>query len=217
MSVSNGFLPSEDSSTVFTELKETFPLYDTEKLRTVELMEGSQGVVKVIERFGKVFAPVVFDMNRNIDKINSKYRTDETNFEFIEDMVLSEKENDGVVVTDALQWLRRALHFVSRLFHHILDNHDNGSITSDLTPMLKRAYSETLEPYHGWLGTQLFNVMSRFAPTIHCLYYTLALDKHNKVEHVIRDMRVLTDKIDGCVEKLRKFYEDNNLETYYRA
>lgn len=48
MSVSNGFLPSEDSSTVFTELKESFPVYDTEKLKTVELMEGSHGVVKVI-------------------------------------------------------------------------------------------------------------------------------------------------------------------------
>lgn len=59
--------------------------------------------------------------------------------------------------------------------------------------------------------------MSRFAPTIHSLYYTLALDRHNKVEHVIRDMRVLTDKIEGCVQKLKQFYDDNNLETHYRA
>lgn len=122
-----------------------------------------------LERFGKVFAPVVFDMNRNIDvsnkfcelyakgdlreknwgndyvslgcnekpfdsqqnwgiissfipqqsvrfvsnivlnfqKINSKYKTDQKNFEFVEDMVLAEKQNGAVIVTDALQWLRR--------------------------------------------------------------------------------------------------------------
>ncbi|KAK9890733.1 hypothetical protein WA026_012081 [Henosepilachna vigintioctopunctata] len=217
MSASNGSLPAEDSYTAFTELKETFPHFDTEKIKTEELLEGSRGIVKVIDRFGKVFAPVVFDMNRNIDKINVKFVTDEKSFEYVEDMVLLEKGSDSNVATDALQWLRRALHFIGRLFQQLIDNHDSGITSSDLTPILKRAYSETLEQYHGWLGTQLFNVITRFAPTVHCLFYTLALDKHNKVDHVVRDMRILTLKIEGCVEKLRRFYEENNLETFYRC
>ncbi|KAL3269671.1 hypothetical protein HHI36_008732 [Cryptolaemus montrouzieri] len=218
MSASNGSIPSDDSNTAFTELKELFPNHDTEKIRTLELLEGSRGVVNLIDRFGKVFAPVIFDMNRNIEKIDSKFKTDEENFTYVEDMILMEKQAESLLVTDAIQWLRRALHFVLRVFQQILDNHDNNVLNSaDLSIMLKRAYAETLENYHGWLGTQLFNVMCRFAPTMHCLFYTLALDKHNKVDYVIRDMRILTVKMEGFVIRLCKFYQDNNLETYYRA
>lgn len=35
---------------------------------------------------------------------------------------------------------------------------DDNEKSENLAPFLKKAYSETLEMYHGWMGTQLFGV-----------------------------------------------------------
>lgn len=87
-------------------------------------------------------------------------------------MVLAEKTQGAIVATDALQWLRRqvneikilifatkilfrGLHFIVRFFQCIVEENER---TENLSPHLKTAYSETLEMYHGWMGTQLFSV-----------------------------------------------------------
>lgn len=125
--------------------------------------------------------------------------------------------------------ISRGLHFIVRFFQCIIE--DNQS-NEDLGPYLKIAYTETLERYHGWMGTQLFKasylnnyycvwvvtksllqILSRFAPTRRDLFFALALQKHNKDEHVLRDLRSFTNQLSACVFKLIDFYNEHDLET----
>ncbi|RZC35792.1 GLTP domain containing protein [Asbolus verrucosus] len=218
MSVSNGGLPSEESATIFSTLPGQFPNpNENQKIKTQEFLDASSGVVILVEKFGKVFAPVIYDMNGNIKKVSAKYEEDKENYEFMEDMILKQKSAGELIVVDALQWLRRGLHFITRFFQSVIDDTDNNNNTQDLSPFIKSAYKETLERYHGWLGSQLFNILSRFTPNRRHLFYTLALEKHNKDEHVIRDMRIFTQKMSMCVQKLIDFYQENELETNDRV
>lgn len=43
-------------------------------------------------------------------------------------------------------------------FERIVEDHKVGTATEDLVASLKAAYTETLEPYHGWMVQQLFGV-----------------------------------------------------------
>ncbi|XP_044271745.1 glycolipid transfer protein isoform X1 [Tribolium madens] len=220
MSVSNGGLPSEDSATIFSTLPGQFPnLVENrdQKIKTREFLDASSGAVILVERFGKVFTPVIYDMNGNIKKITVKYEEDRENYEFLEDMILKQKNLDQLLVVDALQWLRRALHFISRFFQSVIDDTDNNNNTQDLSIFVKNAYKETLERYHGWIGSQLFNILSRFTPNRQQLFYQLALEKHHKEDHVLRDMRQFTLRMSSCVQKLIDFYQEHDLETNDRV
>lgn len=57
----------------------------------------------------------------------------------------------------------RALHMILLFFEKIIEDHKAGNATDDLVAFLKEAYKETLEPYHGWMAQQLFNVSKRFS------------------------------------------------------
>lgn len=53
----------------------------------------------------------------------------------------------------------RGLYFIVKFFQYILSD-TNGEI-EDLGPSLQKAYTETLQMHHGWMGTQLFSVNIR--------------------------------------------------------
>ncbi|KAG5881396.1 hypothetical protein JTB14_012012 [Gonioctena quinquepunctata] len=143
-----------------------------------------------------------------------RYDKDPQCNKYLEDMILREQAEAENTVTDALIWLRRALHFLSTFYQAIIDDTQCQRCSNDLSPFLKKAYSETLEPFHGWLGSQLFNVLTRFAPHRKHLILNFALDKPNRDQEVINDMRSYTNKMTACVRRLTEFYIAYNLETY---
>ncbi|ENN72445.1 hypothetical protein D910_09467 [Dendroctonus ponderosae] len=154
-------------------------------------------------------------------KLRNRYEEDCASHAHLEEMILREQVEGGMVATDALLWLRRALHFLSQFFECIIMDSESERATQDLVPMMQQAYSETLEPYHGWLGTQLMaaaqslpvlQVMSRFAPNRSDLFYTLALDHSHRDEQVLRDLRQYHQRMAACVLQLTQFYADHRLE-----
>ncbi|XP_050310190.1 glycolipid transfer protein [Anthonomus grandis grandis] len=210
MSVKNGAVPSEDTKTMFT-ITPFFP-DPKKKLKTREFLEASEGLVTIIDKFGKVFAPVVNDMNGNITKLRTKYNEDIEQHEDLEDMILKDKVEGDLVSADALLWLRRALHFMAIFFQFVIIDAQSQVLSQDLTPFVKKAYASTLERHHGWLGTQLFNVLSRFAPTRKSLTFTLGLEKNHKDKIVMCDMIRYHVNLDGCVNRLREFFAEHQLE-----
>ncbi|KAJ8985262.1 hypothetical protein NQ317_007047 [Molorchus minor] len=217
MSVSSDGIPGEEFQeviTIFSTLPAQFPDVSRDMIRTKQFLDASSAMVTLVEKFGKVFSPVIYDMNGNIKKITTKYNEDREKYKYLEDMILSERNDGGAIATDALMWLRRALHFLSTFFQYVIEDTSNEQCSPDLRTLIKNAYSETLEQYHGWLGTQLFNVLSRFAPNRRHLIYTLASDQHNQDAAVIKDMKKYNEKMSGCVKKLLQFYKDHDLESY---
>nr|CAH7750515.1 unnamed protein product [Callosobruchus chinensis] len=201
-----------DFRTVFCTLKAHFP-NASEKIKTSEFLQASVSVVALIERFGKIFAPVIHDLGVNINKLTDKYKEDEESNLYLEDMILRERSEGGLIAAEALLWLRRDLNFLSMFFQLVIEDTLADRCANDLAPLLRRAYSETLEPYHGWLGMQLFNVLSRFTPSRRQLFYMLALEKHDIDEMVLIRMRSYNNTMKACVRRLADFYRDIGLES----
>ncbi|XP_050452446.1 glycolipid transfer protein [Cataglyphis hispanica] len=190
-----------------------FPEIIDNKINTEEFLEAARNVVRTVDKFGKLFAPVRYDMQGNIDKLTTRYSMDKKNNSTLQDMILLEKSTEkDLIATDALMWLRRALHMILLFFEKIVEDHKTGKTTEDLVAFLKEAYKETLEPYHGWMAQQLFNLLSRMTPTRSQLLFALADGQPDKEEVTLYNMELFLINLKKNVLALKKFYNDHNLE-----
>ncbi|KAL6422971.1 hypothetical protein ACFW04_010460 [Cataglyphis niger] len=152
-------------------------------------------------------------MQGNIDKLTTRYSMDKKSNSTLQDMILLEKSTEkDLIATDALMWLRRALHMILLFFEKIVEDHKAGKTTEDLVAFLKEAYKETLEPYHGWMAQQLFNLLSRMTPTRSQLLFALADGQPDKEEVTLYNMELFLINLKKNVLALKKFYNDHNLE-----
>lgn len=131
-------------------------LHPSGKISTISFIEASTEVIGIIESFGKLFTPVVMDMRGNVDRLKAYYQQDEKSRMFIEDMILSDKEQ---TTHSWLLWLKRALEMVERFFWFVLNN-DNviKEKTDNMQPLINQAYNEVLKPYHGFFLQSGFKV-----------------------------------------------------------
>ncbi|KAK3911078.1 Glycolipid transfer protein, partial [Frankliniella fusca] len=164
-------------------------------------------------QLGKVFAPVRYDMNGNIEKITNKYREDPVRFEFIGDLLATEQAQGGLRAADALLWLRRALHFFHEFLHSIVKDTKANSRREDLSENIQTAYKETLQKHHGFLAQRLFSVLSKMVPSRSKLLKTLALGSDVVEERVMSEVEKFLLSLNTNLIVLEKLYEDLRLNT----
>ncbi|XP_023716239.1 pleckstrin homology domain-containing family A member 8 isoform X1 [Cryptotermes secundus] len=213
MSASNGGVRSEDEKNFFNSVQLPFPEVIDGKINTLQFLESSKGVVGLVEKFGKVFAPVKYDMTGNIEKLTEQYNTNKEKHLYLNNMILAEKEEGGNYAIDALLWLRRALQFIYTFFSCVLEDSQQGKKSEDLVPFLKKAYKETLEAYHGWMTQKLFGLLARMCPSRSELMITLALGRENHDEAVLREMAIFLTGLDSNIQVLIQLYLENGLES----
>ncbi|XP_032668563.1 glycolipid transfer protein [Odontomachus brunneus] len=190
-----------------------FPEIIDGKINTEEFLQAARDVVQIVHKLGKLFAPVRYDMQGNIEKLTIRYSMDKNNNSTLQDMVLLEKSTEkDLIAVDALMWLRRALHMILLFFEKIVDDHKAGKATEDLVAFLKEAYHETLEPYHGWMAQQLFGFLSRMAPTRSQILLALADGEMGKEEITLHNIEMSLINLKKNVLALKTFYDDNELE-----
>lgn len=190
-----------------------FPEIIDNKINTEEFLQASRDVVQIIEKLGKTFAPIRHDMCGNINKLKTRYVMSKKINSTLQDMILLEKSTEkDLIAVNALMWLRRALHMILLFFEKLIEDHKAGNATEDLVAFLKEAYKETLEPYHGWMGQQLFSLLSRMTPYRSQLLLSLADGETGKEEIILRDMEVSLINLRKNVLALKEFYDENNLE-----
>ena len=57
-------------------------------------------------------------------------------------------------------------------FEQIIEDAKTTTPTEDLVAFLKKAYKEALEPYHGWMAQQLFDVSQYYSQGVHTKDYS---------------------------------------------
>ncbi|XP_055712147.1 uncharacterized protein LOC129807127 [Phlebotomus papatasi] len=135
------------------------PLND--KINTIHFLNASREVVTTFESFGKLFKPVVYDMNGNIEKLHKHYLQDKTRNQFLEDLLVDDVRDKRVIV-EPLLWLKRALEMIEAFFTNVLND---ASSQEDLRQHIRDAYKCTLQPFHGWIVQEAFSVIYRWIPT----------------------------------------------------
>ncbi|XP_011066887.1 PREDICTED: pleckstrin homology domain-containing family A member 8 isoform X2 [Acromyrmex echinatior] len=202
MSSSDSIVQKNTCAIIETDNKLQFPEIIDDKIDTENFLQAARDVVRTVDKFGKLFAPVRHDMQGNIDKLTTRYCMDKTANSTLQDMILLEKSTEkDLIAIDALMWLRR-----------IVETHKTGEATEDLVAFLREAYKETLEPYHGWLAQQLFNLLSRMTPSRSQLLLALADGEIGREEITLSNMELFLINLRKNIIALKTFYNDHNLE-----
>lgn len=150
----------------------------------------------MIASFGKLFSPVVYDMNGNIEvsvsvcdvrtsddlifaffvpqKLHQIYRQNEEKYTHLDQLLVINEPKLKSRAFDSLLWLKRALEMLERFFSNIVD--DDGHEES-LKEHIHAAYCVTLKQYHNWIIQKSFAVRkSQISFVSHTILKTYFLD-----------------------------------------
>ncbi|KAG7206564.1 hypothetical protein KM043_000252 [Ampulex compressa] len=189
-----------------------FPAVIDGQINTLEFLAAAREIVRIVDQFGKLFAPVKYDMQGNIEKLTSRYVTDVVANSTLQSMILREKSTEQILVAaDALTWLTRGLHLILLFFERIVQDSKLGNATEDLGAFLRKSYKEALEPYHGWMAQQLFGLLSRMVPTRSQFLRVLAAQHTDTDEMVVHEVDGYLVNLRENVLCLQRFYEEHNL------
>ncbi|CAL7950807.1 unnamed protein product [Xylocopa violacea] len=153
-------------------------------------------------------------MQRNIDKLATKYAENKEANTTLQDMILNERNTEtNLIATGALMWLTRGLYMILLFFEKIVEDAKAFTPTEDLVAFLKKSYKEALEPYHGWMAQQLFDLLSRMVPTRTQLLRALTNKQSDGNGNLItNDMETYLVRLRENVSTIQLFYKAHNLE-----
>ncbi|KAL3603444.1 hypothetical protein D5086_004303 [Populus alba] len=115
------------------------------------------------DNFGPAMGPVKSDIGGNISRLETRYLSNQSEFNYLYRIVQSEieskKAKSSSSCTNALLWLTRAMDFLSELFRNLMV-HPDWSMSQVCTD----SYDKSLKKWHGWLASTSFSVALKLAP-----------------------------------------------------
>ncbi|XP_017034685.1 glycolipid transfer protein [Drosophila kikkawai] len=138
-----------------------FPASTSDKLETQAFLAAAKEIVTVIESFGKLFTPVISDMNGNINKLTKAYGADVLKYQYLEDLIVLNVNVDDFAA-NALLWLKRGLQLICTFFENI---YNDAGAKEALKQHLQDAYERTLKPYHGFIVQNTIKIIYSWVPT----------------------------------------------------
>ncbi|XP_016924224.1 glycolipid transfer protein [Drosophila suzukii] len=152
---------TEGSARIQFKALKGFPAISTDKLETQAFLAASKEIVTVIESFGKLFTPVISDMNGNINKLTKAYGADVLKYQYLEDLIVLNVNVDDFAA-NALLWLKRGLQLICTFFENI---YNDSQAKEALKQHLQDAYERTLKPYHGFIVQSTIKIIYSWVPT----------------------------------------------------
>lgn len=152
---------TEGSARIQFKALKGFPAIGTDKLETQAFLAASKEIVTVIESFGKLFTPVISDMNGNINKLTKAYGADVLKYQYLEDLIVLNVNVDDFAA-NALLWLKRGLQLICTFFENI---YNDSQAKEALKQHLQDAYERTLKPYHGFIVQSTIKIIYSWVPT----------------------------------------------------
>ncbi|KAE8735974.1 Glycolipid transfer protein 1 [Hibiscus syriacus] len=133
------------------------------EMLTKPFLEVCKLILPIIDKFGAAMALVKSDIGGNISRLEKKYESDPTRYNFLYNMVKEEFEcnsaKGSTSCTNGILWLTRAMDFVVELFRNLL-----AKAEWTMAEACTDAYCKTLKKYHGWIASSSFTVAMKLAP-----------------------------------------------------
>ncbi|EDV32884.1 uncharacterized protein Dana_GF22258 [Drosophila ananassae] len=152
---------TEGSARIQFKTLKGFPASSDDKLETQAFLSAAKEIVTVIESFGKLFTPVISDMNGNINKLTKAYGADVLKYQYLEDLIVLNVNVDDFA-SNALLWLKRGLQLICTFFENI---YNDAQGKEALKQHLQDAYERTLKPYHGFIVQSTIKIIYSWVPT----------------------------------------------------
>jgi len=151
--------------TVFTPALEGMKHVKSEEgeMLTKPFLDVCKQILPVIDKFGASMAIVKSDIGGNITRLENKYLSNPSEFNYLYSLVRVEVEaktaKDSSSCTNGLLWLTRAMDFLVALFRNLLDQAD-----WTMSQACTDSYSKTLKKWHGWLASSSVTLAMKLAP-----------------------------------------------------
>ncbi|KAK6265631.1 hypothetical protein QUC31_016468 [Theobroma cacao] len=133
------------------------------EMLTKPFLEVCKLVLPVIDKFGTAMTLVKSDIGGNISRLEKKYQSDTTKYNYLYNMVKEEVEcktaKGSSSCTNGLLWLTRAMDYLVELFRNLLA-HPDWTMAEACTD----SYGKTLKKFHGWIASSSFTVAMKLAP-----------------------------------------------------
>ncbi|KAI8097114.1 glycolipid transfer protein domain-containing protein [Halteromyces radiatus] len=149
------------STTYFHTVTRSYVDVDTSKgVDTAQFLDATEGVVKLFDSLGSsAFTVVQNDMNGNIKKIRTRYLSNPTANDTLENLLANEAHEKKRVATEGLLWLIRGLDFTAQALRRSLSDQ-----TEELTISFTKSYEATLKKFHGILVRPVFSLAMKACP-----------------------------------------------------
>ncbi|RAL38356.1 unnamed protein product [Cuscuta campestris] len=120
-------------------------------------------ILPILDKLGAAMSVVKSDISGNISRLESKYETNPSRFNYLYSFVQAEVETktakSSSSCTNALLWLTRTMDFIVELFRNLAQNQDWS-----MSQACSDSYAKTLKNWHGWLASSTFSVAIKLAP-----------------------------------------------------
>ncbi|THG10240.1 hypothetical protein TEA_003642 [Camellia sinensis var. sinensis] len=136
---------------------------DRGELLTEPFLDVCKHILPILDKFGAAMTVVKSDIGGNISRLESRYNSNTTKYNYLFNFVQAEVETkttkSSSSCSNGLLWLTRAMDFLVELFRNLHD-HQDWTMTQACTD----SYSKTLKKWHGWLASSSFTVAIKLAP-----------------------------------------------------
>ncbi|CAH0692454.1 unnamed protein product [Chilo suppressalis] len=198
---------SNTDTPFFHNLKEFPPIIDG-RINLTNFLAAANDLVLLVERLGKLFAPVKYDMQGNIDKIAKFFEFDETSC--LLEVMLDEVNSGKCTGTEGVLWLNRAILFFEIIFQEILKCLQANEQDINMTKIYIIAYEESVKKYHNWITQQLFALICKMSPTYSQIMKSLEVDKdvrgfELRLTSFNNKLHLVRYKIDDCFKEHNLF------------
>ncbi|KAL6519896.1 Glycolipid transfer protein 1 [Orobanche minor] len=150
---------------VFCPCLEGIKLVKSEQgdILTKPLLDVCRLLLPILDKFGAVMTVVKSDINGNIMRLEAKYISNPSRFNYLYNLVQAEVETkiakSSSSCTNGLLWLTRAMDFIVELFRNLVEHQ-----VWTMSQVCNDAYGKTLKKWHGWLASSSFTVIIKLAP-----------------------------------------------------
>ncbi|XP_042060033.1 glycolipid transfer protein 1-like [Salvia splendens] len=132
-------------------------------LMTKPFLDVCKLILPILDKFGAAMIVVKADIGGNISRLESKYDSNPSRFNYLFNLVQAEVETSTAKssssCTNGLLWLTRAMDFIVELFRNLVEHQDWS-----MSQVYNDAYAKTLKEWHGWLASSSFAVVLKLAP-----------------------------------------------------
>ncbi|KAK2973882.1 hypothetical protein RJ640_013936 [Escallonia rubra] len=152
-------------ATVFTPALDGLKLVksDQGELLTKPYLDVCKMLMPILDKFGAAMGVVKSDISGNISRLESKYSSNPSRFNYLYSLIQAEVETktakSSSSCTNGLLWLTRAMDFLVELFRDLVE-HQDWSMAHACTD----SYGKTLKKWHGWLASSSFMVAIKLVP-----------------------------------------------------